>query len=447
MPTLSELQTCVDSLTTSSPVENFAVVAAEIAAQISDSEFSVSLVTTLPDLTIENLPDGTMVFVQELELFAVKSGLSWISVDRKSIRIDGVANELWTWGRNNYGQLGDGTITNQSLPVTTAGAGTTWCQVGSGIYHTMAVKTDGTLWSWGANFDGELGTGTTTDQSSPGTTAGAGTTWCQTSAGSSHTTAVKTDGTLWTWGRNSSGQLGTGTTTSRSSPGTTAGAGTTWCQVGSGYSHTAAVKTDGTLWTWGRNSSGQLGTGTTTSRSSPGTTAGAGTTWCQVSAGGYYHTAAIKTDGTLWTWGNNRYGQLGDGTTTSRSSPVTTAGAGTTWCQVGAGYAHTTAVKTDGTLWTWGYNGYGRLGTGTTTNRSSPGTTAGAGTTWCQVSASGLHTAAVKTDGTLWTWGYNDCGQLGTGTTTSRSSPVTTAGNTWCQVGAGRFHTAAIRSI
>jgi len=396
MPTLSELQTCVDSLTTSSPVENFAVVAAEIAAQISDSEFSVSLVTTLPDLTIENLPDGTMVFVQELELFAVKSGLSWISVDRKSIRIDGVANELWTWGRNNYGQLGDGTITNQSLPVTTAGAGTTWCQVGSGIYHTMAVKTDGTLWSWGANFDGELGTGTTTDQSSPGTTAGAGTTWCQTSAGSSHTTAVKTDGTLWTWGR---------------------------------------------------NSSGQLGTGTTTSRSSPGTTAGAGTTWCQVSAGGYYHTAAIKTDGTLWTWGNNRYGQLGDGTTTSRSSPVTTAGAGTTWCQVGAGSAHTTAVKTDGTLWTWGYNGYGRLGTGTTTNRSSPGTTAGAGTTWCQVSASGLHTAAVKTDGTLWTWGYNDCGQLGTGTTTSRSSPVTTAGNTWCQVGAGRFHTAAIRSI
>jgi alpha-tubulin suppressor-like RCC1 family protein len=361
-----------------------------------------------------------------------------------------VSNQLWTWGYNGSGQLGDNTTTSRSSPGTTAGAGTTWCQVGSGRCHTMAIKTDGTLWTWGNNRCGRLGDGTITDRSSPGTTAGAGTTWCQVGSVGLHAAAVKTDGTLWTWGYNFDGQLGTGTTTSRSSPGTTAGAGTTWCQVSAGgYYHTTAVKTDGTLWTWGFNGSGQLGTGTTTDRSSPGTTAGAGTTWCQVSTGGT-HTMAIKTDGTLWTWGTNYCGQLGDGTTTYRSSPGTTAGGGTTWCQVGDGRQATMAIKTDGTLWTWGNNCFGRLGDGTTTNRSSPGTTAGAGTTWCQVGdGSYYHTAAVKTDGTLWTWGSNFDGQLGDGTTTPRSSPGTTAGGgtTWCQASASGDFTAAIRSV
>ena len=305
----------------------------------------------------------------------------------------------------------------------------------------------GMLWTCGYNLRGPLGDGTTTNRSSPVTTAGGGTNWKQVACGSEHTSAIKTDGTLWTWGYNIRGPLGDGTTTSRTSPGTTAGGGTNWKQVACGSEHTAAIKTDGTLWTCGTNYGGQLGDGTTTSRSSPGTTAGGGTNWKQV-AGGMGHTAAIKTDGTLWTWGDNPYGQLGDGTTTFRASPGTTAGGGTNWKQVACGANHTAAIKTDGTLWTWGYNNYfGHLGDGTTTNRSSPGTTAGGGTNWKQVAGGFYYTAAIKTDGTLWTWGRDNYGQLGDGTTTTRSSPVTTAGGgtNWKQVAGGLYHTAAIQ--
>jgi len=199
---------------------------------------------------------------------------------------------------------------------------------------------------------------------------------------------------LYTWGNNGYGQLGDGTTTSRRSPGTVAGPKADWIAVSSGRVVTAAIKIDGTLWTWGGNNVGQLGDGTTTSRSSPGTVAGGGSTWCSASSG-HCHTAAVKSDGTLWTWGYNSWGMLGDGTTTSRRSPGTTAGGGTTWCAVSAGRCYTAAVKTDGTLWTWGINGYGQLGTGNTTQRSSPGTVAGGGTTWSKVSAGYFHTAAI----------------------------------------------------
>jgi len=358
---------------------------------------------------------------------------------------------ILTWGRNGSGSLGDNSTANRSSPGTTAGGGTTWCQVSGGSYHTAAVKTDGTLWTWGYNGEGILGNNSSVIRSSPGTVAGEGTTWRQVSAGRLHTAAVKTDGTLWTWGANSSGELGTNTTISRSSPGTTASGGTTWCQVSSGGSHTAAVKTDGTLWTWGSNLNGVLGTGNSgaTSRSSPGTTAGGGITWCQVSSGNQ-HTAAIKTDGTLWTWGEAGSGRLGHDSTTDRSSPGTTAGGGTTWCQVSAGLYHTAAIKTDGTLWTWGNNGSGRLGNNSVVSRLSPVTTAGGGINWCQASADGANTAAVKTDGTLWTWGFNFYGTVGDNTTANRSSPVTPSGGgtSWCQVSTGsNYFTAAVKSI
>ena len=356
-----------------------------------------------------------------------------------------VTPQLFTWGLNSSGQLGDGTTSNRLSPVTTVTGGTNWKQVtANGYGHMAAIKTDGTLWTWGYNSFGILGDGTTTNRSSPGTTAGGGTNWKQVSSGFYHSAAIKTDGTLWTWGYNFTGRLGDGTTTNRSSPGTTAGGGTNWKQVTCAYYNTAAIKTDGTLWTWGHNNFGQLGDGTAAGRNSPGTVAGGGTNWKQV-AGGYMHITAIKTDGTLWTWGNNSNGALGDGTTTSRSSPGTTASGGTNWKQIAGGNAYTSAIKTDGTLWMWGGNSSGQLGDGTTTNRSSPGTTAGSGTNWKQVSCGNSYTAAIKTDGTLWTWGINTQGQLGDGTTTSRRSPVTVAGGgtNWKQV-SGYDFTAAI---
>ena len=213
-------------------------------------------------------------------------------------------------------------------------------------------------------------------------------------------------GKLWTWGANYYGQLGDDTTTSRSSPVQTITGGTNWKQVSSGAYSSAAVKTDGTLWLWGYNYDGQLGDDTTTSRYSPDETITGGTNWKQVSLGFefYFHTAAVKTDGTLWTWGANAYGGLGDGTGDFKSSPVQTITGGNNWKQVACGYRHTAAVKTDGTLWTWGRNSYGPLGDNTTTDRSSPVQTVTGGTNWRQVacgsgSSAYSFTAAVQNDG------------------------------------------------
>jgi alpha-tubulin suppressor-like RCC1 family protein len=356
---------------------------------------------------------------------------------------------LFTWGLNNVGQLGDNTIISRSTPVTTFAGGTNWKQVVGGGYHTAAIKTDGTLWTWGRNINGQLGDNTIISRSTPVTTFAGGTNWKQVVGGRDYIAAIKTDGTLWTWGRNINGQLGDNTTTDRSTPVTTFAGGTNWKQVTGGGFHTAAIKTDGTLWTWGSNGDGQLGDNTLgTVICTPVTTFAGGTNWKQVTGGGY-HTVAIKTDGTLWTWGRNTSGQLGNNTATSRQTPVTTFVGGTNWKQVSGGGYHTAAIKTDGTLWGWGRNTLGQLGTNTALSRSTPVTTFAGGTNWKQVSGGDTHTAAIKTDGTLWTWGRNSYGQLGNNRIINRSTPVTTfaGGTNWKQVAGGYRHTAAITYI
>ena len=310
------------------------------------------------------------------------------------------SGELFTCGYGQYGRLGDGTTTGRSSPGTTVGGVTTWKQVSAGLQYVAAgIKTDGTLWTWGGGQSGGMGDGTTTSRLSPGTTAGGGTNWKQVAAVANVTAAIKSDGTLWTCGYNAGKALGVGDTTDRSSFVTTSGGGTTWKQVAIASYHGAAVKTDGTLWTWGSNGFGTLGTNNTTSRTSPGTTAGAGTNWKQVSVGAT-NTAAIKTDGTLWTCGYGLKGLLGDGTTTTRSSLGSTAGGGTNWKQVNARWYNMGAIKTDGTLWTWGEGGYGTLGGGNV-DRSSPGTTSGGGTNWKDVSMSLYNLLAISDQGGL----------------------------------------------
>jgi len=360
-----------------------------------------------------------------------------------------VGDTLWTWGLNSYGQLGGNTLTNRSTPVTTFAGGTNWKQVAGGNNHTAAIKTDGTLWTWGSGSSGQLGDNAANNRSTPVTTFAGGTNWKQVACGGggNHTAAIKTDGTLWTWGSNTSVQLGDNTTAQRITPVTTFAGGTNWKQVAGGQNYTAAIKTDGTLWTWGSNILGQLGINTTTSRSTPVTTFAGGTNWKQVACG-RNHTAAIKTDGTLWTWGNNSNGPLGDNTLTNRSTPVTTFAGGTNWKQVAGGQTYTAAIKTDGTLWTWGIGTSGQLGDNTGTSRSTPVTTFAGGTNWKQVASGQSHTAAIKTDGTLWTWGLSSNGPLGDNAANNRSTPVTTfaGGTNWKQVSGGGGHTAAITS-
>ena len=372
---------------------------------------------------------------------------------KAGIKCDGT---LWMWGCGVNGGLGNGTTINQSSPVQTVGAATTWCQISVSIFgaagnSSVGLKTDGTLWSMGNNNCGQLGGGTTqAGACSPIQILGGGTTWKQAASGSLLQGGVKTDGTLWMWGFNGLGNLGNGTTITQSSPVQTIAAGTTWCQVSIGTCNTVvAVKTDGTLWVWGNNINGSLGGGTTLAAvSSPIQVLGGGTTWKQAAIGVAGGIGAIKTDGTLWTWGgSNLTGQLGDGTTFNRSSPVQIFGGGTTWKQVAASSNSLQATKTDGTLWTWGYNNCGQLGNGQATpscGMSSPVQTTAGGTTWNQVAT----TIAVKTDGTLWTWGDATAGQLGDATNTGKSSVVQVVGGgtTWKCVSVGACNMAAIKT-
>ena len=338
------------------------------------------------------------------------------------IRGDGT---LWGMGYHLYGMLGWGSSSMELLPIDSE---TTWVSGSTGQSHTVAIKNNGTMWSWGLNTSGQLGEGpigSANNKRSP-VQIGVLTTWKNAKAGGSFSMAIKTDDTIWSWGINSSGQLGDGTTLLRSVP--TQIGGFAWKNFYPGLSHTIAIRSEGTLWGWGQNFLGQLGDNTATNKSSP-VQIGTLTNWSSAATTAGYSTypstAAIKTDGTLWLWGGNSYGHLGNNSTTTRSSPVQ-LGTETNWASVSV-QEHTLALKTDGTLWAWGNNDAGQLGIGdiapVNSHRSSP-VQIGTLNTWSMVFAGVRASAAIKTDGTLWTWGLNNFGGLGLNDSITRSSPV-----------------------
>jgi alpha-tubulin suppressor-like RCC1 family protein len=320
----------------------------------------------------------------------------------------------FVWGFNSAGELGQDDRINRSSP-TQIGALTTWLQL-TGAYETKyGVFEDNTFYSWGNNGSGRLAQGDIIKRSSP-TQVGALTNWLSVSGGQECTGSVKTDGTLWTWGANGYGNLGHNNTTSLSSP-VQVGSDTDWQTPVGARRAIFCIKTDGSLWAiGGQNTYGQLGLSLDEfARVSSPTQVGAGTDWYKLSGWGYA-TAAIKTDGTLWTWGYNSYGQLGSNIGSpaleARSSPVQ-IGADTDWAEVSVGNAYVLATKTDGTLWSWGRgNINGQLGQNNNINYSSP-VQIGALTTWTNVKmlvrGGGL---ASKTDGSLWAWGYNFYGEI-----------------------------------
>jgi alpha-tubulin suppressor-like RCC1 family protein len=323
---------------------------------------------------------------------------------------------VWAWGRNDYGQLGDGTTARRTSPVQVPGL--TGVVALSARDHTVALRQDGTVWAWGYNGQGQLGDGTTTHRTSPAQVPGlSGVTAL--AAGAVHALALRQDGTVWAWGNNRYGQLGDGTFTDRTSPVQVPGlSGVT--ALAAGTYHTLALRQDGTIWAWGHNHYGQLGDGTNTNnRASPVQVQGlSGVT---ALAAGDRHTVALRQDGTVWAWGDNSLGQLGDGTNTPPTSPVQVQGlSGVT--ALAANGLHTVALRQDGTVWAWGFNFSGQLGDGTTTDRTSPVQVPGlSGVT--ALAAGGSHTLALRQDGTVWAWGNNGQGQLGDGTTSSRFSP------------------------
>ena len=341
--------------------------------------------------------------------------------------------ELYAWGQNQFGNLGVNSIVNVSSPTQVSGGGS-WASITSGDQATASIKSDGTLWTWGRNEYGELALGlpgnSNTNRSSP-VQVGALTTWANVTFGRNHVLAVKDDGTLWACGYNAEGQVGDNTRARRSSL-TQIGAGTTWAKTAAANLSSFATKTDGTLWAWGSSSTGLLGQNNTVYRSSP-VQVGALTTWLEISGGGY-NLLAIKTDGTLWAMGN----ETGTGTTINFSSPVQ-VGALTTWNKIYAGRNAMFAIKTDGTLWAWGAgNTYGELGQNNTITYSSP-VQVGSDTNWKNIAGS-LSTFGTKTDGTLWFWGYPYVGMNGeNGPAINRSSPIQIGSETsWDQVNIGK---------
>jgi alpha-tubulin suppressor-like RCC1 family protein len=282
-----------------------------------------------------------------------------------------VGGTVYAWGDNLYGQCGNGAISAEA-PVTSPGLvpgldGV--AAVAAGARHSLALKSDGTVWSWGANDNGQLGNGTTVPYSAtPVQVPGLSGISAIAAGGGNFSLALEAGGAVWAWGDNGYGQLGDGTVVRSGVPVPVSGL-TGVKSVSAGASHSLALMEDGTAQAWGRNSWGQLGDGTTTNRTSPAPVAGlAGVS--SIAAGGIF-SLAVKTDGTAWAWGWNGQGNLGDGTTEHRSTPVQVSGLIGVTSLAGGAY-HSLALASDGMVWSWGYNGYGELGDGTTTRRLAP---------------------------------------------------------------------------
>jgi alpha-tubulin suppressor-like RCC1 family protein len=366
--------------------------------------------------TSEGVSGTAGLSVEALSFSALSTG------GRHTCALD--AGTAYCWGFNNFGQLGDATTDPRLFPAPVVG-GLSFASVSAGIRHTCGLTATGAAYCWGWNDWGQLGDGSTTDRHAPVAVLG-GIAFASLSAGTAHTCGVTTTGTPYCWGFNLYGGLGDGTTAQRSSPVPVAG-GLTFVTISAGGGYTCGVRSTGAAYCWGHNEQGQLGDGSTTNRSTPVPVSGS-LSFAALTARDV-HTCGVTPEGTAYCWGSNSWGTLGDGSGLSSAVPVSVAG-GLAFRALAAGgiqaLDYTCGVTTAGAGYCWGYNADGQLGDGSTTIRTTPVAVLG-GLTFLGLSAGDFHTCGITTDG-AYCWGSNFSGALGDGTTTDRSVPVKVVG-------------------
>ncbi len=349
------------------------------------------------------------------------------------------------WGRNYFGELGDGTNTDRHAPVDVVGLTSGVTSISTGIDHTCALTTTGGVKCWGGNYFGQLGDGTTTYRNTPVDVVGLTSGIASVSSGGDHTCAVTNSGGVKCWGDNDFGQLGDGTYSDSYVPVDVVDLTSGIISVSTGYRHTCAVTTSGGVKCWGDNDFGQLGDGTYSDSYVPVDVVDLTSGIISVSTG-YRHTCAVTTSGGVKCWGSNYYGELGDGTTTYSNIPVDVVGLTSGVAFASSGYRHTCAVTTSGGVKCWGWNENGQLGVGTTRRRYTPVDVVGLTSGIASISSGGRHICAVTTSGGVKCWGSNKNGQLGDGTTTNSYTPVDVVGLTSgvASVSSGNLHTCAV---
>jgi alpha-tubulin suppressor-like RCC1 family protein len=369
----------------------------------------------------------TTVYLFLLCVFTSASAQSWLKVSAGgefsvALRSDGT---LWAWGSNSNGQLGQGNRDEKGTPVE-VGTDKDWADVSAGAFHVVAVKKDGSLWAWGFNGNGELGDGLKAEVDAP-EKIGTDNDWANVSTASSSSFAQKKNGTLWGWGSNAYGTVGDGTTVNKRNP-VQIGTATDWLKISGGGFHVMAIKKDHSLWGWGLNGHGELGFPSSIISDSLPQQINTDLNWSDIACG-FQFSVAIKTDGSLWSWGANGNGQLGLGSTFQYAVPQQ-VGVDMDWASVAVGSVFAFGIKQGGALWAWGYN-TGNLGDGTNTEQDAP-EEIGTDLNWSMIAAAkgfvsnitgavaGLHTLALRTGvKTICAAGINNAGQLGNGLITT----------------------------
>ncbi|MBB6562173.1 alpha-tubulin suppressor-like RCC1 family protein [Acidovorax soli] len=326
------------------------------------------------------------------------------------------------WGYNGQGQLGDGSMVGKTTPQPVTGLASGVAAIAAGAQHTCALTTAGGVQCWGWNADGQLGDGSAINRTTPQPVTGLASGVAAIVVGADHTCALTTAGAVQCWGKNANGQLGDGSTTNKTTPQPVPGLASGVAAIAAGIQHTCALTTAGAVQCWGGNADGQLGDGSTTNKTTPQPVTGLASGVAAI-ATGTYHTCALTTAGAMQCWGKNAYGRLGDGSTTNKSTPQPVTGLASGVAAIAAGGDHTCALTTAGAAQCWGYNFYGQLGDGSTTDKATPQAVTGLASGVAAIVAGDSHTCALTTAGAVRCWGYNDDGELGDGSTTQKSTP------------------------